>query len=66
MLNFYVISTGHDMVNDTGSSTTCRSIFKAPPIKKITKCEVRSENKTCTKKPLDDFRPKIQNFNFWP
>ena len=33
MLNFYVISTGHDMVNDTDSSTTCRSEFKAPPIK---------------------------------
>ena len=33
MLNFYVISFGHDMVNDTDSSTTCRSKFKAPPIK---------------------------------
>ena len=33
MLNFYVISTGHGMVNDTDSSTTCRSKFKAPPIK---------------------------------
>ena len=33
MLNFYVISIGHDMVNDTDSSTTCRSKFKAPPIK---------------------------------
>ena len=33
MLNFYVISSGHDMVNDTNSSITCRSKFKAPPIK---------------------------------
>ena len=33
MLNFYVISTGHDMVNDTDSSTTYRSKFKAPPKK---------------------------------
>ena len=31
MLNFYVISTGHDKVNDTESSTTSK--FKAPPIK---------------------------------
>ena len=34
MLNFYVISIGLDMVNDTDSSTTCRSKFKAPPKKK--------------------------------
>ena len=33
MLNFYVISIGLDMVGDTDSSTTCRSKFKAPPIK---------------------------------
>ena len=32
MLNFYVIPTGHDMVNDTDSSTTCQSKFKAPPL----------------------------------
>ena len=39
LLNFYLISTGYDMVNDTDISTTCRSKFKAPP-KKTTKCEV--------------------------
>ena len=33
MLNFYVNSIGYDMVNHTDSSTTCRSKFKAPPIK---------------------------------
>ena len=33
MLTFYVISIGHDMANDTDSSTRCRSKFKAPPIK---------------------------------
>ena len=33
MLSFCVISTGHDMVNDTDSFTTWRSKFKAPPIK---------------------------------
>ena len=33
MLNFYVISIGLDIVNDTDSSTTCRSKFKAPPMK---------------------------------
>ena len=33
MLNFYVISIGHDMVNDTDSSTTWWSKFKATPIK---------------------------------
>ena len=50
MLNFYVISTGYDIVNDTDSSTTCRSKFKAPPKKnETTKCEVPSENMGCTK-----------------
>ena len=34
MVHFYVISAGRDMVNDTDSSTTCRSKFKAPPKKK--------------------------------
>ena len=33
MLNFYVISIGLDMVNDTDSSTTRRGKFKAPAIK---------------------------------
>ena len=44
MLNFYVISTGYDMVNDTDGSTVCRSKFKAPQENKTTKCEVPSEN----------------------
>ena len=34
MLNVYVVSTGHDMVNDTDISTTCRSKKEAPPIKR--------------------------------
>ena len=33
MFNFYVVLASLDMVNDTDSSTTCRSKFKAPPIK---------------------------------
>ena len=30
LLNFYVISAGHDMVKDAGRATTCRRKFKAP------------------------------------
>ena len=33
MLNFYVISIGQDMFNDTDRSTTCWSKFKATPVK---------------------------------
>ena len=30
LINFYVISAGHDLANDAGRATTCRCIFKAP------------------------------------
>ena len=45
MLNFYVISASADMINDTDMSTTCRSIFKAPQLKrKVQKMKVFPEN----------------------
>ena len=41
MLNFYVVSTGRDMVNDTDRSTTPRSKSRAPPLqRKIQKMKV--------------------------
>ena len=41
MLNFYVISAGRDLVNETDRSTTCRSKSRAPPLKrKIQKMKV--------------------------
>ena len=41
MLNFYVISAGYDMVNDSDRSTTCRSTFVAPRLqRKIQKMKV--------------------------
>ena len=44
MLNFYVVSAGRDMVNNTDKSTTCRSKSRAPPLKKNTKNEGPSKN----------------------
>ena len=45
MLNFHVVSVGHDMINDTDKSTTCRSNFIAPPLQREkTKNEGPSEN----------------------
>ena len=42
MLNFYVVSAGRDMVNDTDRSTTCRSKFRATPLQRKTqKMKVR-------------------------
>ena len=41
MLNFYVVSAGPNMVNDTDRSTTCRRKFRAPPLqKKLQKMKV--------------------------
>ena len=41
MLNFYVVSAGRDMVNDTHRSTTPRSKSRAPPLqRKVQKMKV--------------------------
>ena len=34
MLNFYVVSAGRDMVNDTDRSKLCRSKLRAPPLQR--------------------------------
>ena len=34
MINFYVVSTDPDMVNDTDRSTKCRSNFRATPLQR--------------------------------
>ena len=45
MINFYVVSAGHDMVTDAGRATTCRRKIKAPWFQtKSTKNEGLSEN----------------------
>ena len=47
LFNFFVISAGHDMVNDAGRATTCRRIFKAPWLQtERTKNEGSSEKMT--------------------
>ena len=59
MLNFYAVSDGSDMVNDTDRSTTCRYKFRAPPLQRkvLPKTRVSPNNrlnnsdqklKTCT------------------
>ena len=45
MLNFYVVSAGSDMINDTDRSTTCQN---STITKKNTKNEGPSENMSFT------------------
>ena len=58
LLNFYVISGGHDMANDAGRATTCRRNFVAPWLQKQ-----RTKNEGSSEK--NEFQPgnslKISN-----
>ena len=56
MFNFYVISAGHDMVNDAGRTTTCRR--KKQKYKKW-----RTFRKQCilTGKKFENFRQKKEH-----
>ena len=65
MLNFYVVSAGRDMVNDTDRSTTCRSKSRAPPLqRKVQKMNVLSENMGFTWYPFELFRQNLKTFTF--
>ena len=59
LINFYVISAGHDLANDAGRATTCRCIFKAPWLQtERTKRQDLLKNRVLTGKQFEDFRQK--------
>ena len=65
MLNFYVVSTGPDMVNDTDRSTTCQSKFKAPPLqRKIQKMKVLPKTWVSPNNRLNISDQKLKTFTF--
>ena len=65
MLNFYVVSAGRDMVNDTDSSTTCRSKFWAPPLqRKMQKMKVLSKTWVSPNNRLNISDQKLKTFTF--
>ena len=59
LINFYIISAGHDMANDAGGATTCRRIFKAPWLQtERTKNEGLSEKMSFNGEHFEIFKPK--------
>ena len=59
MLNFYVVSGGCDMLNDTDRSTTCRSRIRAPLFhRKEQKMRVLPKTGFSPKKPFEYLRKK--------
>ena len=64
MLNFYVVWTGRDLVDDTDKSTTCRRKSRAPP-RKIQKMKVLSKTWVSPNNPLYISHQKLKTFTFW-
>ena len=65
MLNFYVVSTGPDMVDDTDRSTTCRSKIRAPPLQsKIHKMKVLLKTWVSPNNRLNTSDQKLRTFKF--
>ena len=65
MLNFYVVSAGRDMVNDTDRSTTCRSKFRAPPLqRKIQKMNVLPKTWVSPNNRLNILDQKLKTSTF--
>ena len=65
MLNFNVVSAGRDMVNDTDTSTTCRSKSRAPPLHgKMQKMKVLSKTWVSPKNRLNFSDQKLKTFTF--
>ena len=65
MLNFYLISADLDMVNDTDMSTTCRSIFGAPPLqRKFQKMKVLPKTWVSPKNRLNILDQKLKTSTF--
>ena len=65
MLNFYVVSAGCDIVDDTDRSTTCRSKFRAPPLqRKIRKLKVLPKTWVSPNNRLIISDQKLKTFMF--
>ena len=65
MLNFYVVSTCRDIVNDTDRSTTCRIKFRASPLQtKIHKIEVLPKTWVSPNNRLKISNQKLKTFFF--
>ena len=65
MLNFYVVSAGRDMVNDTDRSTTCRSKFKLLPLqRKIQKLKVLPRSWVSLNTRLNISDQELKTFTF--
>ena len=63
MLNFYVVSAGPDMVNDTDRSTTWRGRSSAPPLqRKIQKLKVLSRTWVSPNNRLTISDQKLKTF----
>ena len=64
LLTFYVISGGHDMVNDAGTATTCRRKLKAPWLQtKSTKNEGSYEKMSFNAETVWKFQTKKNQKN---
>ena len=65
MLNFYVVSAGRDMFNDTYRSTTCRRKSRAAPFQgKIHKMKVLTKTRVSPKNSLNISDQKLKFFTF--
>ena len=65
MLNFYIVSAGRDMVNDTDRSTTCRGKTRAPQLqRKIQKMKVLSKTWASFNNRLSYSDQKLKTFTF--
>ena len=65
MLNFYVVSAGRDMVNDTDRPITFRSKSRAPPLqRKIQKMKVLSKTWVSLNNRLNYWDQKVKTFTF--
>ena len=65
MFNFYVVSAGADMVNDTDRSTTCRSIFKAAPLqRKVQEMKVLPKTWVSPNNRLNNSDQKLKTWTF--
>ena len=65
MLNFYVVSAGRDMVNDTDRSTTLRSKSRATPLqRKLQKMKVLPKTWVSPNNRLIISDQKLKTFTF--
>ena len=62
MLNFYVVSAGRDMVDDTNKFPTCRSKSRAPLLQKNTKKKVVPKTWVSSNNRLNSSDQKLKTF----